>query len=121
MNIESKLRQLSRCDYWQTLYKVSKQNGIQLFENKTNLSGLQINFLQWLEIYNFLYDLIARKEYPFLDAEYIKNDIRCDAFLYYRKRQNELELAKLEEERIKSKHKFKGNPGRKTYFDVNFA
>lgn len=119
--LEDKLRQLAFSCYWQSLYRASKENGIQLFDNNTNLSGLQVVFLYWLEIGNFLYDLIAKKEYPFLDDEYIKNPIRVDAFLYYRKRQTELELAKSKEEQIRQKTKFKGKPGNQTYFDVDFA
>lgn len=119
--LEAKIRQLARSVYHQSLYKASKENGIQLFDNVTNLSGLQIIYLYWLEIYSFLYDLIAKKEYSFLDEEYIKNDIRVDAFLYYRKRQNELELAKYKEEQLQQKSKFKGKKGNQTYFNVDFA
>ena len=119
--LESKIRQLSRSSYWQSLYKASKENGIQLFENRTNLSGLQVVFLYWLEIYNFMYDMIAKKEYDFLNEEYLKNDIRVDAFLYYRKRHNELELAKSKEEQLQQRNKFKGKEGKQTYFNVDFA
>jgi len=119
--IEAKLRQLARSCYHQSLYRASKENGIQLFDNVTNLSGLQVVFLYWLELYSFLYDIIAKKEYPFLTDKYLENDIRVDAFLYYRKRQNELELAKSKEEQLRHKTKFKGKPGNQTYFDVEFA
>lgn len=119
--LEKKLRQLALTGYWQSLYRASKENGIQLFENNTNLSGLQVVFLYWCEIYSFLYDLIAKKEYPFLNDEYIKSDVRVDAFLYYRKRQTELELAKNKEEQLRQKTKFKGKPGNQTFFDVEFA
>jgi hypothetical protein len=121
MNLEHSLRNLAKSTYWQSLYRASKENGIQLFENKTNLSGLQVVFLYWLEVYSFLYDLIAKKEYPFLDDKYIKIDERVDAFLYYRKRQNELELAKIKEEQLQQKTKFKKKTGKQTYFDVEFA
>lgn len=121
MSIENCLRKLAFSAYWQSLYRASKENGIQLFDNNTNLSGLQVVFLYWLEIYSFLYDLIAKKEYPFLNDEYIKNSIRVDAFLYYRKRQNELELAKSKEEQLRQKTKFKGKKGNQTYFNVDFA
>jgi len=119
--LENKLRQLASSCYWQSLYRASKENGMQLFDNNTNLSGLQVVFLYWLELYSFLYDLIAKKEYPFLDDEYIKSTIRVDAFLYYRKRKTELELAKCKEEQLLQKTKFKGKPGNQTYFDVDFA
>ena len=121
MNLESAIRKLASSVYWQSSYKASKENGIKLFDNDTNLSGLQIIFLYWLSLYDFLYDLIAKKEYPFLNDEYIRNDYRVDAFLYYRKRQNELELAKHKEEQILQKSKFKKKPGKQTYFNVDFA
>lgn len=119
--IETKLRQLALSTYWQSIYKASKENGIQLFENNTNLSGLQIVFLYWLQIYDILYDLIIKKEYLFLDEEYLKNPIRVDAFLYYRKRQNELELAKYKEEQLQHKAKNKEKNSKQTYFNVEFA
>lgn len=119
--IESKIRQLAMSNYWQSLYKASKENGIQLFENNTNLSGLQIIFLYWCEIYSFIYDLIAKKEYDFLNIKYLESDIRVDAFLYYRRRQNELELANHKEEQLQQRTKFKGKSGKQTYFDVDFA
>jgi len=119
--IEKKIRQLSRSLYWQSIYKASKENGIKLFNNDTNLSGLQVIFLYWVEIYSFLYDLIAKKEYLFLDNEYLKNDYRVDAFLYYKKRQNELELAKQKEKQNLQKNKFKKKAGKQTYFNIDFA
>jgi len=119
--IEDKLRQLARSSYYQSLYKASKENGIKLFENDTNLSGLQVVFLYWLSLYDFLYDTLARKEYDFLTEKYIDSNVRVDAFLYYRKRQNELELAKSKEEQLRQRTKFKGKKGKQTYFDVEFA
>lgn len=119
--LESKLRQLARSIYWQSMYRASKENGIHLFDNQTNLSGLQMIFLYWLQIYSSLYDIMAQKEYPFLNEDYLKSDIRVDAFLYYRKRQNELELAKYKEEQLQQKTKFKGKAGKQTSFNVDFA
>jgi len=119
--LEHSIRNLAKSAYWQSLYKASKENGIQLFNNNVNLSGLQIIHLYWCEIYSYLYDLISKKEYPFLDEEYLENDCRVDAFLYYRKRQNELESAKIKEEHLQQKNKFKKKSGKQTYFNVEFA
>ena len=54
MNLESAIRKLAKSVYWQSAYKASKENGIKLFDNDTNLSGLQIIFLYWLSLYDFL-------------------------------------------------------------------
>jgi len=93
MLIEKQIRKLARSSYWQNIYRASKEsNGIILFENSSNLSGLQNLFLYWLKIYSLLYDELASKEWENLDTEVIKSDIRCDAFLAYRKRELDRKL-----------------------------
>lgn len=78
------IRELAKSYYWQTIYARSKEHAdISLFNNKTDFTPLQINFLQWLEIYHSLeLDLSMKKEY--LSREVINDSIRCDAYIYWR-------------------------------------
>lgn len=86
MNIQSEIRRLARSSYWQMLYKNAKAIGVSLFHNKQNLSGLQVHFIYWLQVYNLLYEELSKQEFQNLSEETINDDIRCDAFLYWRQR-----------------------------------
>ena len=80
------LRKLARSNYWQSLYSKSKElaGSLKLFNNDKDLSNLQIIFLSWVSIYSTLYQDIANKE-KYISEKIINNDIRCDAYLTYRR------------------------------------
>ena len=88
--MEKILRKLARSDRYQLLYiKAKDLNGIRLFKNKMDFSWIQIIFLMWLEIYHSLYqDLATGTDY--LNKSVIIDDVRCDAFLLYRRRTKDL-------------------------------
>jgi hypothetical protein len=99
MNIEKQIRILARSTFYQNLYKTAKEIGsIRLFENTTNLSGLQNLFLFWLSVYESLYTDLAQKEWKYLDEKVIESDIRCDAFLYWRSKIREEQILKYKQE-----------------------
>jgi hypothetical protein len=99
MNIEKQIRILARSTFYQNLYKTAKEIGsIRLFENTTNLSGLQNLFLFWLSVYESLYIDLAQKEWKYLDEKVIESDIRCDAFLYWRSQVREQQILKYKQE-----------------------
>ena len=80
------IRELARSDYWQTLYVRSKEIGtLQLFNNCTELTDLQVQFLAWLEIYSTLNMDIATKE-PYINDDIIASEIRTDAYLWYKRK-----------------------------------
>ncbi len=90
-----KVRKLARSFYWQNLYIASQEcNGIKLFENESNFSGLQLMFLYWLRTYKSLYEGLALEESPYLTENVIEDDLRCDAYLMFR---NELRKKAMEE------------------------
>ena len=114
MTDEKEIRKLARSDYWQNLYKSSKDcSGIHLFENITNISGLQTLFLYWLNIYDLLFNEIRDREWIYLSEAVIKDDCRTDAFLYYRGKELEkiIRKNKLEAEKgqVRSKGKHTGD------------
>lgn len=120
MNIESKLRQLAQTTYWQNLFSASKtNNGIHLFNNITNFSGLQVRFLYWLTVYSGLYDHLDRKESDYLTEEVLKDDDRTDAYLLFNKKKNEYQWKKYREEEKKNMRKSKHSKGNAIPIEVN--
>jgi len=108
MNVETAIRKIARSTYWQELYHAStKMANINLFENSNNYSGLQQMFIYWLRTYALLFDELARKEWENLTESVIKDDIRCDAFLHWRKRKIEQRMSenKKEEDKLTSKNR----------------
>lgn len=115
MNIESYIRLLARNPYWQEVYRSSQKcSGIHLFENNTNISGLQYLFLYWLRVYDLLYTEMANNAWDNLDYAVIKDDDRCDAFLYWRKKEIDRQNHQHKKEQRKLKHK-KGTRDFKIY------
>jgi len=120
MNIETKIRYLAKSVYFQNLYNSAKEiNGVHLFENHNNFSGLQVLFLFWLRIYESLYTDIGKKEWKYLDENVIKNDIRCDAFLYWRGQIYDQKMQQYKQEEQIGKLKLKDKSNVNT-FNVDF-
>ncbi len=95
MKLETEIRQLARSTYWQEIYNSSKNgSSIRLFNNGSNFSGIQYLFLYWLRVYSMLYDELYSMEWYCLNDAVLKDDIRTDAFLYYRRKKQEEELKK---------------------------
>ena len=82
---ETVLRRLARSDFWQNFYSHAKELGFDLFQNTTALSKIQVIFLSWLSVYNSLYQDLALDE-DYIDEDVIKDDIRTDAYLLWKKR-----------------------------------
>lgn len=121
MSIDKEIRKLARSNYWQNIYRTGKEIGsIHLFENHTNLSGLQSLFLFWLNIYDSLYTDLSQKEWKYLDEEVINNDTRCDAFLYWRGQIREQELDKHKREEKVNNLNLK-NKDNVTSYNVDFT
>ncbi len=93
MNIESQIRELAKSVYWQEIYKASQScSGINLFENQNNFSKIQFNFLYWIRVYAMLYDELYSLEWQNLDEAVFNDNDRCDAFLYWRRKQQEKKI-----------------------------
>lgn len=107
--MEEQIRKLARSSYWQSLYRNSKNLNLSLFFNNNNFSGIQVLFLYWLKIYDLLYQELADQEWNNLNENVIKNNFRCDAFLYYRQKEIEKKIRKNKQEEKKLGRKNKGN------------
>ncbi len=124
MDIEYKIRKIAKSVYWQTIYNNSlKSSGIRLFNNETNLSGLQTRLLYWLSTYKTLYDDLSTFEDEYLTNKVIENDYRTDAYLIYKNKKNEHDwkqyrfnerVDKLKNNRTKQWQ----NPGKETNISV---
>lgn len=111
MSIDSQIRTLAKSNYWQQIFQSSKEcNGIQLFQNSSNFSGLQCSFLNWLRTYDLLYTELANKNWQILDIDVIKDDDRTSAFLYWRRLEIEKENREYKKEERKSKIKKGSRP-----------
>jgi len=77
------LRRLARSARWMTLYARAKDMNINLFENQSDFSDIQIIFLQWLETYHFLYMELASQDKPKLSRKIVEDELLCDAYLIY--------------------------------------
>jgi len=115
------IRKLARSSYYQNIYNASKEiSGVQLFDNKNNHSGLQSLFLYWIKVYDLLYTELSQREWKYLDEKVIEDDIRCDAFLYWRGQHRDAELNKNKQEQKVNNLKF-SKPGKVSSFDIDLG
>lgn len=106
MDKEKQIRKLARSNYWQNLYRASKENsGIHLFNNTMNFTYWQIRFLYWLSVYEKLYEDLITMADDFLSEDVIEDDDRCEAFLTRRRQLNKHEWKKYRLEEKKQKHR----------------
>lgn len=105
MQLETYLRKLARDTYWQMLYQSAKEIKVDLFENKKGLSGIQLLFRHYLTLYSQLYENLGLDE--FLSEQVIKDDLRCDAYLYLKRVERKQKRNEVRRQRIKDS--LKGN------------
>ena len=83
--MESLLRKLAKSTYFQNYYINAKELGnLSLFKNNDRLTKIQILFLHWLSVYNSLYQDLYNEE-DYISEEVIDDEIRADAYLYWRR------------------------------------
>lgn len=77
------LRKLARSDKWQLIYSQCKECRLKLFKNASDLTTVQLLFINWLSIYASVnMDIAMKKKY--IGREYLKDDLRIDAYLLLR-------------------------------------
>lgn len=105
------IRELASSFEYQMLY-ARMQDGldVEFFVNKKDFTENQLTFLYWLQVYHGLYQSLSMDE-PYLNDEVIKNPIRCDAYLRFRKK---LKDEKMNIENNRHNNSFRNNKkGRK--------
>lgn len=94
------LRRLAKSFKYQSLYaRASELGSIQIFENTSDFSKIQLEFLYWLGLYHRLYQDLAMEE-KYLTEETIADDLLCDCYLIWEHRVKHKE----ELERIRNPH-----------------
>lgn len=102
------LQKLSRSNKWQILYNRAKELGtLRLFKNDIDLTKIQIWMLYFLEMYSSLYTDLAMNE-DYISEDVIEDDLRCEAYLLYRKEKSKKE----------NKRKFIGKDKKVTPSDI---
>lgn len=87
-NIYSYVRKLAKSDKYQTIYSIEKPLGIRLFENTTNLSHVQVAFLNYLSLYSILHTDIYMDE---VSDIVLKDEIYEDAYFFYKHKKRKTE------------------------------
>lgn len=123
--MEKEIRKLARSNYYQNLYNSSKEcSGINIFDNTSNFSGLQISFLYWLSTYAMLYQELAMHEDELLTEKVIEDDLRTNAYLLHRKNKYDDFWKKHRREEqlneIRQKHPTKHQSGNTTLISTKF-
>ena len=93
------LRDLARSQYWQQMYRASKEHNIKLFVNESELSRIQIVFLSFLSFYDSIYTDIASNDSGLMDYDRIKDDYLTDAY-FTAKRKNTNKKDKIDNPKI---------------------
>jgi len=58
---------------------------VSFFQNTSDLTALQHEFLMWVKVYSFLLELIQEK-HPLLNEKILEHDLWVDAFLLWREK-----------------------------------
>lgn len=85
MNIDKILRELAKSNYWQTIYSQAKEIGLKIFNNTTNLTCVQIKFLNYLSFYQSLFLDIYLGE---VSEDVLQNFIYEDSYSLFKKQKN---------------------------------
>jgi hypothetical protein len=75
------LRRLAKNDYYQTLYNCVKELGLQMFDNKKDLTMLQLWFLSYLGMYSMINTDVVVGE---CSKRVLDNTIYEDAYILYK-------------------------------------
>lgn len=96
MNTISILRKLAKNDYWQSIFSLSKEHNISLFDNNTNFSEIQFTFLKYLNFYSNLFTDIALNE---VNEIVLTNDIFEDSYMYWKNKKDKKAINKINKDK----------------------
>jgi len=106
MTLEENIRKLAKKVQWQEIYRSSQDcSGIRLFKNDYNFSGIQYLMIHWLRAYSLLYQELSSLEWENLDIDVINDNVRCDAFLFWRSKELQKKQRQYKKEAKKNKPK----------------
>lgn len=97
LNVNDNIRKLSKCNYYQTIYSLEKNIGINLFKNSFELTQIQIVFLNYLSFYSALYFDFSMGE---IDDRVFEDFIYEDAYMTFRKHDRDKTKEKSRDKKI---------------------
>lgn len=100
-DIYKKIRQIAKTNKYQMRYSLAKELQFKLFQNDSELSHLQLIFLNHLIFYSNIYMDIALKE---VDEIVTTNEIYEDAWMYYKHNKKPKEEVKVDSTLPKQQH-----------------
>mgnify|MGYP000196320350 CR=1 FL=1 len=81
------IRKLARSVRYQNLFCMAKEIGsVHLFDNTSEFSKIQLDFLYWVSLYNRLYTELAMKDNKYLSKKIIETDNWLDYYLIWERR-----------------------------------
>ena len=88
-DIQILIRKLAKNDYYQTLFSLGKEwHNINLFENKSDFTEIQLLFLRYLNFYSQLYLDIALND---VRDVVLENMIYEDSYMFYKTKKTKQE------------------------------
>ena len=85
------LRELAKSEYYQSLYSCAKELGLQLFQNTTDLTKLQLWFLSFMGMYSAINTDIAMGD---VSERVLENFVYEDAYMVYKRQTMNKDLKK---------------------------
>jgi len=89
------LRELAKNDYYQSLYSSAKELGLQIFNNNTELTRIQLWFISFMGMYSMINMDIALGE---VSDKVLENTTYEDAYLWWKKKSTGPEIKKKKNE-----------------------
>ena len=97
--VMSRVRELSKTSYWQTIYSTSKELGMKIFHNNYDFSELQILFLNYLGFYHAINMDIALGDVTNIVLE---NEIYEDSYIFYKNKIDKKKVSERQKPQAKS-------------------
>ena len=94
------LKRLSKSIYWQTIYNNAKEYRFKLFQNVTDFTSLQLEFLYLLGYYSNIYAEVGAGT---LSEKILEDDIYIEAYYFYKRKFIKDEKKKAKTELITNK------------------
>lgn len=91
MELVTLLRKLAKSDYWQTVYNQSKEGHLQLFNNVTDFTDIQIRFIKYLGYYYALFTDIAMGD---VSEVVLEDEIYEDSYMLYKSKKDKVDFRK---------------------------
>lgn len=94
------VKTIAKSIYWQSIFINSKEHNIKLFENNSDLTSLQVEFLYYLGYFN---NAITDVAAGLVSEKILQDEIYLEAYNKYKRMSFKKEKNKLKSDQIKNK------------------